>query len=231
MDRASVARRGFLWMGAAAVVLSAPGSERLPGTGTGPSAVVIGDSQTGAGTWVDRGLAELGYRTVLRGAGGTGYTKASGTTGRYHDALTRKEWLLPEGKPELVVLQGGGNDVGYASDQELVRAAEEMITEMRQTYPLSRLVMVGVISSGPGPGPGGSRHAADRLLASVAGDQGVEFLAVGDWWTRFGLNQFLQPDGRHFTPAGHRAAGRVFARELGFLLAAGAAGPGEPGGP
>ena len=203
---------------------------RMPGldrfmtydAGIEDSAVVIGDSQTGPDTWVARGLAELGYRTVLRGAGGTGYTRGYGSVGSYYTALTRQQWLLPWGNPKLVVLQGGGNDVGKATDRELAGAAEQMIAEMRRTYPQSRLVMVGVISSDTVAGR--ARREADRLLASVARDQGVEFLRVGDWWSRYELQRLLEPDGRHFTPEGHRAAGRVFARELGTLLEAGRSG-------
>lgn len=252
MDGSSVSRRSLLWACATAAVLI-PGTAENAGTGAvpapgedlaegtliqvpelnramtydsriGDSAVVIGDSQTGPETWVARGLDALGYRTVLRGAGGTGYIRGTQRVGSYHQALTRQQWLLPWGHPRLVILQGGGNDVDRATDAELARAVEQMIGEMRRTYPQTQLVMVGVISSGPGAGLGGRRFAADQLVAGVAAEQEVPFLSVGDWWTRLGLEQFLQPDGIHFTPEGHREAGRVFARELGSMLASGTAG-------
>lgn len=180
------------------------------------SAVVIGDSQTGPGTWVARGLAEMGYRTVLRGAGGTGYTAGNGTVGNYYTALTGQQWLLPYGTPKLVVLQGGGNDA-WSADPDIARAAEAMIGELRATYPQSRLVMVGVISTSR-TAAGVRRAEVDELLAGVAAREGVEFLRVGDWWDRYSLGLLLQPDGRHFTDAGQQAAGTVFARELGRLL-------------
>ncbi|WP_104052607.1 MULTISPECIES: SGNH/GDSL hydrolase family protein [unclassified Arthrobacter] len=184
------------------------------------SAVVIGDSQAGPGTWVDQGLAELGYRTVLRGAGGTGYVQGNGTIGNYYTALTRQQWVLPWGTPKLVVLEGGGNDASNASDTEIAEAAESMIREARRTYPQSRLVMVGVISSGL-DSAGSRRTAVDTLLAGVARSQGVEFLSVGDWWSRFSLGEYRERDGRHFTAAGHQAAGHILARELGTLLSSG----------
>ena len=182
------------------------------------SAVVIGDSQTGTGTWIDQGLSALNFRTVLRGAGGTGYIQGNGSIGSYYTALTEEQWVLPWGTPALVVLQGGGNDAGKATDAEIAAAAAQMIKELRRTYPQSRLVMVGVISSGRGPA-GSRRTAVDSLLAGVAEKNGVEFLSVGDWWTKFGLGDYLQPDGRHFTTSGHQLAGHVLARELGALLA------------
>ena len=182
------------------------------------SAVVIGDSQTGPDTWVDRGLAELGYRTVLRGAGGTGYTVGNGTVGSYYTALTKEQWLLPYGNPKLVILQGGGNDAGRAADAEIATAATALVREVRRTYPQSRLVMVGVISTKRSPA-GIRRAEVDQVLSGVAAHEGVEFLSVGDWWDRYSLGPMLQPDGRHFTAAGHQAAGTVFARELGRLLA------------
>ncbi len=188
------------------------------------SAVVIGDSQTGPGTWVDQGLTALGYRTVLRGAGGTGYVQGNGTVGNYYTALTRHQWVLPWGNPRLVVLEGGGNDAWEASDIQIADAAQKMIREARRTYPQSRLVMVGVISSGRNT-VDSRRTAVDSLLAGVAGKQGVEFLSVGDWWTRYPLAELREDDGRHFTAAGHRAAGQILARELGALLAGG-----QPGG-
>ena len=66
----------------------------------------------------------------------------------------------------------------------------------------------------------------DSLLGEVASIHGVEFLSVGNWWSRFGLGGYLEPDGRHFTAAGQKAAAAVLARELGALLAA---GPGSTG--
>ena len=201
-------------------LIRVPGLERTMtyDAAIGRSAVVIGDSQTGPGTWVDRGLAELGYRTVLRGAGGTGYTVGNGTVGSYYTALTKEQWLLPYGNPKLVILQGGGNDAGRAGDAEIAKAATTLVREVRRTYPQSRLVMVGVISTKK-TSSGIRRAEVDQALAGVAAREGVEFLSVGDWWDRYALGPLLQPDGRHFTAAGHQAAGAVFARELGRLLA------------
>ncbi|MFJ7750505.1 SGNH/GDSL hydrolase family protein [Arthrobacter sp. NPDC097144] len=189
------------------------------------SAVVIGDSQAGPGSWMDLGLAGLGYRTYLRGAGGTGYIAGNGTVGNYYTALTTQQWLLPWGNPKLVVLQGGGNDAGRGTDAEIAAEAARMIGEVRRTYPHSRLVMIGVISSGS-DAFGSQRTAVDSLLGEVASKHGVEFLSVGNWWSRFGLGGYLEPDGRHFTAAGQKAAAAVLARELGALLAA---GPGNTG--
>ena len=181
------------------------------------SAVVVGDSQAGPDTWVGKGLSALGYTPVIRGAGGTGYVQGNGTVGSYPQALKRQEWLLPWGDPRLVVLQGGGNDAG-ATDAAIRDGALQMIREMRRTYPASRLIMVGVIAGGSTAGSA-RRVQMDALLAGVAKAQNVEFLSIGDWWGKYSLGSYLQPDGRHFTAAGHTNAGKVFARELGAALA------------
>ncbi|MBP3044539.1 SGNH/GDSL hydrolase family protein [Arthrobacter jiangjiafuii] len=208
-------------------LIRVPGLERMMtyDAAIARSAVVIGDSQTGPDTWVDRGLKELGFRTVLRGAGGTGYTVGNGTVGSYYTALVKEQWLLPYGNPKLVILQGGGNDAGRAADSEIAKAAAGLVREMRRTYPHSRLVMVGVIST-KRTSAGIRRAEVDQVLAGVAAQEGVEFLSVGDWWDRYSLRPLLQPDGRHFTAAGHQAAGTVFATELGRLLEGAGPGPG-----
>lgn len=180
--------------------------------GVEKSAVVIGDSQAGKDTWVGKGLASLGFAPVILGAGGTGYTRGNGTVDSYPEALEGEEWLLPWGKPALVILQGGGNDAFGPSNQAIRHNAIQLIREIRRTYPESRIVVAGVIGSGSG-----RRGEIDDLMRRVAAEQQLEFLSLKDWWSRYGLGSKLD-DGVHLTKAGHDAAAPVFARELKGIL-------------
>lgn len=179
----------------------------------GSAAVVIGDSQAARDTWVGQGLAELGWNPVIRGAPGTGYVQGNGKVANYPDALESGQWMLPWGSPGLVLLQGGGNDAGAATDQQIRRNAVRLIQDIRATYPGARVVMAGVISDG-----WGRRAEVDTLLGQVAAEQGIPFLSLGDWWSRYSLGGALLEDGRHFTAAGHAAAAPVFADELEKIL-------------
>ena len=177
------------------------------------SAVVIGDSQAGTDTWVGKGLTSLGFKPVILGAGGTGYTRGNGSIDSYPEALEGEEWLLPWGKPGLVILQGGGNDAYGANNQQIRHNAIQLIREVQRTYPQTRIVVVGVMGAGSG-----RRAEIDDLMGRVAAEQGLEFLSVRDWWTRYSLTSKLA-DGVHLGKAGHDAAAPIFARELKAVLA------------
>lgn len=183
--------------------------------GVDESALVIGDSQTAPNSWVGQGLAQAGYRTILRGAGGTGYVRGNGSTGAYAPALETHQWLLPWGTPSLIILQGGGNDTAH-SPAEIRSGAQRLLADVRLSYPTARIIMVGVIGDGGGP-----RKDVDRVLAATAAEAGVAFLSPGDWWTRYGLNGDLRPDGRHLSEAGHARVAGVFAQELTRMAPAG----------
>ena len=190
------------------VYMAGTGRNMVVVDGVEESALVIGDSQAGPTTWVGQGLALAGYPGIIRGAGGTGYVQGNGTISAYAQALETQQWLLPWGTPSLIILQGGGNDTGYPL--QAVRAgALQLIRDVRQSYPDSRIVMVGVIGDGTGP-----RQDVDTALAATAREEGISFLSPGRWWAQYGLNGPLRPDGRHLSPEGHRVAAEVFAREL-----------------
>ncbi|MGW9403076.1 GDSL-type esterase/lipase family protein [Arthrobacter sp. NPDC055585] len=176
------------------------------------AAVVIGDSQAGRDTWVGKGLAALGYKPAILGAGGTGYTKGNGTVHSYPEALEAEEWLLPAGNPGLVILQGGGNDAAEAGNVQIRQNAKQLVREIKRTYPETRIVMVGVIGDGSG-----RRAEIDDLLARVAAEEGLDFVSPKDWWKRYSLDSKLE-DGLHLGRAGHEAVAPVFTRELKAVL-------------
>lgn len=190
------------------------------------TAVLIGDSQSQpADGWPRQALAALGYKVHFAGLGGTGFVAANGKTGNYIDALQRGDWLLPYGAPPLVVIQGGGNDATRgATDAQIVANADRLIAALKQRYPGARIVMIGTLARGANYG-GGRRSQVDALLGTVAAKDGLTFISVGDWLTRYDAVKELA-DGVHMTAAGHKKLGAVLTREMG---AAGLAAPQDSG--
>ncbi|MFF2344383.1 SGNH/GDSL hydrolase family protein [Pseudarthrobacter sp. NPDC058119] len=181
--------------------------------------LLIGDSQSEpVDGWPRLGLAAAGYNVYFCGRGGTGYVAANGATGNYIDALQRGDWLLPSGTPAMIVVEGGGNDAaGGASNAQIVRNAERLITELRTRYPGTRLAMIGTLARGANDG-GGRRSEVDAVLGAVAGANGLPFISTGDWLTRYGLAKDLA-DAVHMNPDGRQALGGILAgrlRELGL---------------
>lgn len=180
----------------------------------GRTVLLIGDSQSEpADGWPRLGLAAAGYNVYFCGRGGTGYVAANGATGNYIDALQRGDWALPAGTPALIVLEGGGNDASNgASDAQITRNAERLIAELRTRYPGTRMAMIGTLARGANDG-GGRRSEVDALLGGVAAANGLPFVSVGDWLTRYGLAKDLA-DAVHMNTEGRTALGGILARRL-----------------
>jgi acyl-CoA thioesterase-1 len=182
------------------------------------TAVLIGDSQSsGPDTWPQAALRTLGYSVSFAGAGGTGFVAANGVgNANYYDSLIRGDWVLPHGRPGLVVIEGGGNDAALgASDAQILAGADALVAALRSTYPSSRLVMIGTLSRGAGDG-GGRRAQVDALLGRFAAQRGIPFVSAGDWLTRHGLAGFLA-DRVHLNPQGHQLAAQVLEQQLNAL--------------
>ncbi|MFC7850919.1 SGNH/GDSL hydrolase family protein [Arthrobacter sp. NPDC057388] len=181
------------------------------------TALLIGDSQSEPqASWPRRALGGLGYEVFFCGKGGTGFVASYGTTGNYVDALQRGDWHLPYGFPPLVLIEGGGNDAKQGASNEQISAnADRLITTIKQRYPGAKLVMVGTL--GKGAEHGGARRAeVDALLGTVAGGHGIPFVSVGDWLTRYGLEDQLK-DSVHMNSDGHRALGALLGDRLAKL--------------
>ena len=182
------------------------------------TAVLIGDSQSaGPDTWPQAALRTLGYSVSFAGAGGTGFVAANRVgNANYYDSLMRGDWVLPHGRPGLVVIEGGGNDAALgASDAQILAGADALVAALRSTYPSSRLVMIGTLSRGAGDG-GGRRAQVDAVLGGFAAQRGIPFVSAGDWLTRHRLAGFLA-DGVHLTPQGHLLAAQVLEQHLTAL--------------
>ncbi|MGN7147877.1 SGNH/GDSL hydrolase family protein [Arthrobacter sp. SAFR-179] len=193
-----------------------PGNGRLEAVVPDISRTVllIGDSQSEpADGWPRLGLAAAGYNVYFCGRGGTGYVAANGATGNYIDALQRGDWLLPSGTPALIVIEGGGNDAAKgASDAQITGNAQRLIAELRTRYPGTRIAIIGTLARGANDG-GGRRSEVDALLGAVAAGNGLPFVSVGDWLTRYGLAKDLA-DAVHMNTEGRAALGGILDHRL-----------------
>ncbi|MEE2521277.1 SGNH/GDSL hydrolase family protein [Pseudarthrobacter sp. J75] len=176
--------------------------------------LLIGDSQSEpADSWTRRGLAAAGYQVQFCGRGGTGFVAASSTADNYVKALRDGDWNLPTAAPDLIVIQGGGNDAAQgASDSQIAANADQLIAGLKQRYPESEMVMIGTLSRAANAG-GGRRSQVDALLGQVAADHKLPFISVGDWLTRYGLAKDLA-DNVHMNAAGREALGTLLEGRL-----------------
>jgi len=180
----------------------------------------VGDSQSagaagvpGEDTWPRRGLAGLGYSVTWVGAGGTGYAASRPRAANYLQSYQRGAWKIPPFAPELIVLQGGGNDAGQGKSlAEVSQNARQLVYLLHRRYPGSRLVMVGVLSRNANDG-GGRRLVVDSLLAGTAEELRVPFVDPGGWISAYGLRNDMA-DGVHLKAVGHQRLTRVFAEQL-----------------
>jgi acyl-CoA thioesterase-1 len=181
------------------------------------TAVLIGDSQSEpSNAWPRQALAALGYRPFFCGLGGTGFVAANGKTGNYITALQRGDWKLPYGEPPLVVIQGGGNDAAKgATDAQIASNADQLISSLQQRYPGSKFAMIGTLARGANYG-GGRRTQVDTLLGTIAEKNGIPFVSVGDWLTRYNLTRLLA-DGLHMKATGHDILGVLLGTRLKSL--------------
>lgn len=188
------------------------------------TALLIGDSQSGGAagvpgkdTWPRQGLASLGYSVTWVGAGGTGYAASRPRAANYLQAYRRGTWKLPPFAPELIVLQGGGNDANQGKPlSEVSQNARQLAYLLHHRYPGSRLVMVGVLSRSANDG-GGRRLAVDALLARTAEELKIPFVDVGGWVSTRGLKTYMA-DGVHLRASGHQRLTPVFAEALSRAL-------------
>jgi acyl-CoA thioesterase-1 len=92
-----------------------------------------------------------------------------------------------------------------------------LLAELRTRYPGTRIAMIGTLARGANDG-GGRRSEVDALLGAVAAANGLPFVSVGDWLTRYGLAKDLA-DAVHMNAEGRVALGGILEhrlRELGL---------------
>jgi acyl-CoA thioesterase-1 len=150
-----------------------------------PRAVFFGDSYfVGGGCSPDRTRdmaylagTSLGYRTTVRGAGGTGFVAANPEYDLPPYLAQIRDGALDVKNPRLVVVAGGSNDVGFPVSM-IQRNATKILHIARKRYPRATLVLVGPMD--PNGGYDDSIPIRDGLRA-VAKKVGVPFVDDMKW--------------------------------------------------
>jgi len=187
-----------------------------PAAKRAPRALFFGDSYfVGGGCSPDRNAdmaalagRELGYRPVVRGAGGTGFVQANPDYDLPAYLAQIGDGALDVKNPRLVVIQGGSNDIGQPVDQ--VRTNARKVLQIARTkYPHAVLALVGPMDTYGG--------YADSIpirnaLRSVARKMNVPFIDAMKWTA--GRDDLLCSDYVHPTYAGHVYLGHKLAKAL-----------------
>jgi acyl-CoA thioesterase-1 len=169
-------------LGAPARAVAAP--QRAAGHGK-PRALFFGDSYfVGGGCSPDAkqdmaylaGTA-LGYRTTVRGAGGTGFVAANPDYDLPAYLAQIHDGALDLGNPAVVVIEGGSNDLGLPVGQ-IKQNATKVLHIARKKHPRALLVLVGPMD--PYGGYDDTLPVRDALRA-VARKLGVPFVDDMTW--------------------------------------------------
>ena len=205
----------------ASATLVAPARASSPGQAGAaergrPRALFFGDSYfVGGGCSPDakRDMAYLagkglGYRPVVRGAGGTGFVTANPDYGLLPYLAQIHDGALDVRDPELVVIAGGTNDVGQPVGQ-VKKNARKVLRIARGKYPRALLVLVGPMDT-----YGGYDDSIPirNALRAVAKRLDVPFIDDLTWVE--GHPEWLCDDYVHPTYAGHVPLGARLAKEL-----------------
>ena len=181
-----------------------------------PRALFFGDSYfVGGGCSPDRKAdmawlagVELGYRPVVRGAGGTGFVAANPDYGLPAYLAQIKDGALDVRNPRLVVIQGGSNDVGQPVDQ-VRKNAKKVLKIARAKYPRAVLILVGPLDTYGGYDDSVPIRDA---LKSVAKQLDVPFIDDMKWTA--GRDDLLCDDYVHPTYEGQAYLGHRLAAAL-----------------
>jgi lysophospholipase L1-like esterase len=154
--------------------------------------------------------AQLGYRTVIRGAGGTGFVAANDEYGipAYLTQISQGAFDVPGQAPSLVVIEGGSNDYGYPA-RTIRRNAGKVLRIADRTFPGALVVLVGPMQT---YGQLSQSEPIKRALRSLARKRGVPFVNMQKWV--YGQDGLLCSDYDHPTYATHQALGQRLAQAL-----------------
>lgn len=188
----------------------------IPVAKAGRRALFFGDSYfVGGGCSPDRtrGMAHLagtalGYRPVVRGAGGTGFVSANPDYGLPPYLAQIRDGALDVRRPRLVVIGGGSNDVGQPV-AKIRKNATKVLRIARQKYPRATLVLVGPMDTYGGYDD--SIPVRDALKG-VARKLHVPFVDDLTWTA--GHDEWLCDDYVHPTYDGHAQLGARLAEAL-----------------
>lgn len=128
------------------------------------------------------------------------------------DEFLRRNWTFDRQfamlEPDLAIIMLGQNNPDFSS-QGFADAMGELVTRLRASVPGVQVVLVSSYDSGS-PILGGFADSL-RQLASARSLGYIDLFNAGGTYQFFLLNQYLDPDGLHFSPAGgHYVAQLIF---------------------
>jgi acyl-CoA thioesterase-1 len=154
----------------------------------------------------------LGYDKIrVRGGGGTGFVQANWDYDLPPYLQQIRAGALKARNPDLVVIEGGSNDV-TRSRWKIRRNAGIVLRVAHSKHPQARLVLVGPLDV---DGDYSETTPVNRALRRIASQKGVPYIDISRWLE--GHYDLVGPDGVHPTAEGHRLLGRKLARELAAL--------------
>lgn len=196
---------GAALVAAGALIISLSMREEEPLIEDRPLAVFVGDSYTyGEGLPADdRGLrwtslvsAERGWEEYNVGCSGAGYARPGPVCGTDYRGETAP--LAPEAAPDVIIVSGGRNDLGFPEDR-VAEAVEATYADLAARYPGACVVAVSAIGD-VGEPPAGL-DALNREVAESARAHGGVFVDIGA--PLRGRPDLLGPDRMHPNVAGH----------------------------
>lgn len=134
--------------------------------------ITIGDSQVWRDSWVGQGISQAGFKPWLYRCGGTGIvtpradigcrtdhadgtvTYSNGTSQpisgdiNYFKGVVENRWLLPDGAPRSIYIQGSGNDADK-NFADVDHNARRIIQTLKKVYPGTQIILTDVISQKP----------------------------------------------------------------------------------
>lgn len=180
-------------------------------------ALVIGDSQVAATSWVGRGIAANGYALTVYRMVGIGYVanNQGNNYGSYGMGVLDNHWALPRGNPGMIYVGGSGND-GGATSATITSRSTAVVRELKRLYPSSTIVMGGVISRSDVLYS--ERQRVETALQATARATGARFIPMGGWIDTYSARGYMY-DNYHFNEAGQAYMGSIFAPKLKQALA------------
>ncbi|MHC9291433.1 SGNH/GDSL hydrolase family protein [Mycobacterium sp. LTG2003] len=178
---------------------------------------VLGDSYTegaGAGSWdngwVTRVSDDMCWTLVKVSAqGGTGYVSASRQTPGSAD-FPRRVQNVTAGRPEIVLVQGGLNDLAAASEK-ITSAAVATFNDIKAGIGGGQIIAVGpVVTPRTDPNEVARVSAALEEAARVTGVRYID--AAKAQWVHD--PKFFVDDGYHLNPSGYEEYARRLIEEL-----------------
>lgn len=185
------------------------------------TAVLFGDSfvsgrgvPPGTPTALQVAARRLGWKAVLRGGDGTGYTTGGKRGGTPYAARLAREVTSA---PDVLVLQGGASDTG-ASPEQLTAAATAVVRDLKRRFPTTKLVMLGPVAMEQPPD--GQLVRVAGTLKAVARREKVPFVdpIALRWITAANHGGYTAATGFYPNAAGHAYLGQRLAAELARLV-------------